>query len=84
MMMGVGFIFMLIFFIVLIGIPLLIVALVAGESRGSLFRSRPNPSPPVSSHPTPVEPTYVHKCPTCGRGVKTDWNVCPSCGANLN
>ena len=84
MMMGVGFIFMLLFLLVLIGIPLLIFALVARGNRGTLFRSRPNPSPPDNSRPAPVEPTFVRKCPTCGRGVKADWNVCPSCGAALS
>lgn len=84
MMMGVGFIFILLFFLVLVGIPLLIVALVARGNRGSLFQSRPTQGSPANFPPTPVEPTYVRKCPTCGRGVKTDWNICPSCGATLN
>lgn len=84
MMMGLGFIFMLLVVLVLIGIPLLIVGLVARGGQGSLFRSRPNPAPPPYSDPTPVEPTYVGKCPTCRRGVKKDWNVCPSCGAMLS
>jgi hypothetical protein len=83
-MMGVGFIFMLLFLLVLIGIPLLIIALVARGGRATLFRSRHNPSPPTNAPPAPVQPAYVRKCPTCGRGVKVDWNVCPSCGAALN
>ncbi len=84
MMMGAGFIFMLLFLLVLIGVPLLIIALVTRGGRDTLFRSRPDPNPPANSQIAPVEPTYVSKCPTCGRGVKAGWNVCPSCGATLN
>ena len=84
MMMGVGFIFMLLFLLVLIGIPLLIIALLARGGRSTLLRSKPNPLPPPNTPPAPVKPAYVGKCPTCGRGVKADWNVCPSCGAALN
>ena len=84
MMMGVGFIFMLLFLVLLIGVPLLLIALVARGGRANLFRSRSNPSSYTNSSPTPVEPAYIRKCPTCGRGVKADWNVCPSCGAALS
>ena len=84
MMMGVGIIFMLLFLVLLIGVPLLLIALVARGGRANLFRSRSNPSSHTNSSPTPVEPAYIRKCPTCGRGVKADWNVCPSCGAALS
>ncbi|MFQ5614960.1 MAG: hypothetical protein ACE5GO_00625 [Anaerolineales bacterium] len=82
---------MFLFFLLLIGVPLLIIALVTGGGLAALFRSRPRQSPPNTPPPAqstpfrgePVEPNYVRKCPTCGRGVKVDWNICPSCGAAL-
>ena len=27
--------------------------------------------------------TSTHACPSCGRGVQTDWKNCPYCGAAL-
>lgn len=82
MMMGVGLLFMVLVGLVVIGIPVLIIALVAGGGLAKLFRSQirqaePDHSPPL--HQTTVD----RKCPTCGRAVKQDWNVCPSCGAAL-
>lgn len=91
MMFGSGLIIIFLVVLVLIGIPLLIIALATGGGLAALFRSQPrqnpaNPSPPARSTPftsDPVDPNYVRKCTTCGRGVKADWNVCPSCGATL-
>lgn len=82
MMMG-GVLLVGLFLLILIGIPLLLVALVTGGGLASLFRSRPNTNPPNTLPPATNTPAYVGKCPTCGRGVKADWNVCPSCGAAL-
>ena len=28
-------------------------------------------------------PAPAHPCPSCGRGVQTDWKNCPYCGAVL-
>lgn len=92
MMMGGGFLVMFFVLLILIGVPLLLVALITGGGLTTLFRSRPHKNPPSTSPPVQstsfrgetVEPNYVRKCPTCGRGVKADWNVCPSCGATLN
>ncbi len=81
MMMGVGLLFMLLIGLVVIGVPLLIVALVAGGLPG-LLKSQPRQAGPQASPPAPV-PASARHCPTCGRGVKADWNVCPSCGAAL-
>ena len=83
MMMGGGLVVIFLFLVVLIGIPLLVITLVTGGGLAALFRSRPrqNPSNPPSQ--APAEPAYVRKCPTCRRGVKADWNICPSCGAAL-
>jgi hypothetical protein len=82
MMMGAGFLVMLLFLVILIGIPLLIIALILRGGAGALFK--PSPTSGISYPQTPSpEPGYVQKCPTCGRGVKVDWNVCPSCGAAL-
>ncbi len=82
MMMGAGILFMVLIGLLLIGLPLLIVALVFGGGLASLLRFRPQQleqAPPLPSRET----AYARKCPACGRGVKADWNVCPSCGAAL-
>ena len=82
MMMGTGILVMLLFLLILIGIPLLITALIFRGGLGTLFKPRSPSKLSDRQSPTP-EPGYVRKCPTCGRGVKADWNVCPSCGAAL-
>lgn len=92
MMFGGGLVIMFLVVMILIGIPLLIIALATGGGLAALFRSQPrqNPTnPPLSARSTPftsdpVDPNYVRKCPTCGRGVKDGWNICPSCGAALS
>lgn len=81
MMMGVGLLFMLLIGLLVIGVPLLLVAFVAGWLPGWLK----SPSrqidwqPPLASQ----APASARNCPTCGRSAKADWNVCPSCGAAL-
>lgn len=81
MMMGVGLLFMLVIGLVVIGVPVLIAALIAGGGGlAKLFK----PQTPESDHsPTPQKTIVDRKCPTCGRAVKADWNICPSCGAAL-
>lgn len=82
MMMGAGLLFMLVVGLVVIGVPVLIAALVAGGGLAALFKSRPRQ--PETDHTTSFhEPASERKCPTCGRAVRPDWNVCPSCGAAL-
>lgn len=85
MMMGAGLLFMLLIGLVVIGVPLLIAALIAGGGLATLFKSKPhqagtNSNSSASFHD---EPVAEHKCPTCGRDVRADWNICPSCGATL-
>ncbi len=81
-MFGVGLILVLFFLLLVVGVPLLILALVA---RGG-SRTSPAVRPPAASPGAPAAAAsgYVGKCRTCGRGVKADWNVCPSCGAALS
>lgn len=80
MMIGVGFIMML---LVVVGIPLLIIALIAGGGLAA-FSLRATDDRPESNPIAPaVPPPPTGRCPTCGRRVQTDWNVCPSCGAEL-
>lgn len=80
MMMGVGLFFMLVVGLVVIGVPVLIVALIAGGGLPKLFK----PQTPEPDHSPSLQKTTVdRKCPTCGRAVKSDWNICPACGAAL-
>ena len=82
MMMGIGVLFMALIGLIVIGVPLLIVALIAGGRLTALFKSGPRQVEtnfPVSS----PKPSTKRKCATCGRVGSPDWNVCPSCGAAL-
>jgi hypothetical protein len=78
MMMGIGLLFML----VVIGVPVLIVALVMGGGLAALFKSRPRQAGPDTHLPS-REPADERKCSTCGRAIRAGWNVCPTCGAAL-
>ena len=83
MMMGVGIIFILVIGLIVIGVPLLIIAMITGGRLASWFRSEPQQaSPPIASMPR-QEPDNMRTCPTCGRAAKPDWNICPTCGAAL-
>lgn len=80
MMMGAGLLFMLVVGLVVIGVPVLIVALIAGGGLAKLFK----PQTPETDHSPSLQKTAVdRKCPTCGRAVRPDWIICPSCGAAL-
>ncbi|MFV1858803.1 MAG: zinc ribbon domain-containing protein [Anaerolineales bacterium] len=83
MMIGAGLLVILLFLVVLIGVPLLIIALITRGGLAALFKTRP-PSTQSDAPSPSADSGYVRKCPTCGRGVKADWNVCPSCGAALH
>ncbi len=82
MMMGVGLLFMLVVGLVVIGIPVLIVVLIAGGGLAKLFQPQTRQTEPDHS-PSLPKAVAERKCPTCGRAVKPDWNLCPSCGAAL-
>jgi len=83
MMMGIGLLFMLVIGLVVIGVPVLIAALIAGGGGlATLFKSQPRQAG-TDSPPSFHESASERKCPTCGRAVRPDWNVCPSCGTAL-
>nr|MBI2905174.1 hypothetical protein [Chloroflexota bacterium] len=81
MMMGAGLLFMLLIGLVVIGVPLLIVALIAGGGLTALLRSLSSRPQSPASPPPPAAPARA--CPTCGREARPGWNVCPTCGAAL-
>jgi hypothetical protein len=82
MMMGAGLLVMLVVGLILIGGLVLIVALIAGGRQITLFKSQTHQM--ESDHsPSTHKPNVDHKCHACGRTVKLDWNICPSCGAAL-
>ena len=87
MMMGVGLLFMLLIGLVVIGLPVLIVVLIAGGGLAALLKSLSNGSQPPAAtapaSPADATPTPARKCSTCGREVRPGWKVCPSCGAAL-
>jgi Sec-independent protein translocase protein TatA len=83
MMMGIGLLFILVIGLVVIGVPVLIAALIAGGGGlATLFKPKTRQAEPDHSS-SPHEPPVDKKCPACGRTVRPDWNVCPSCGAAL-
>jgi hypothetical protein len=83
MMMGAGLLFMLLIGLVVIAIPVLIaVSIASGGGLAALFKSRNRQTEPDHSPPF-REPAGDRNCPACGRAVRPDWNVCPSCGAAL-
>ena len=83
MMMGAGALFMLMFALVVIGLPILILALVAGGGLSTWLNSISASSPPAVS--TTIRASApLRRCPACGREVQSDWKVCPSCGAALS
>ena len=83
MMMGAGLLFMLVIGLVVIGVPVLIAALIAGGGGlATLFKPKTRQAEPDHS-PSSHKPAVDLKCPACGRAVQSDWNACPSCGAAL-
>ena len=82
MMLGAGALFMLMFTVVIIGLPILIIALIAGGGWSTLLNAiSASPSPtPTTSNRASASP---RRCPTCGREVQPEWKVCPSCGVAL-
>lgn len=68
-MMGGAVLVMLFVLLLIVGVPLLAMALVAGGRLAS--RSRP---PAEESPPTALSKTALsaRRCPTCGRGVQSD------------
>ncbi len=80
MIMGGGALVMLFILLLIVGVPLLAIVLLAGGRLAS--KSRP---PAEGNRPTAPSATALsaRRCPTCERGVQPDWNVCPTCGAEL-
>ena len=82
MMMAGGLLIMLVIGLILIGVPVLIAAMMAGGGLTTLLKPRTQPAEP-ENFPSFYEPAGERKCPACGRTVRPDWNVCPSCGEAL-
>ena len=82
MMMGAGLLFMLVIGLIVIGLPVLIAAIIAGGGLTKLFKPR-NRQTETDHSPPFHEAAYERKCSACGRSVRPDWNICPSCGAAL-
>jgi hypothetical protein len=85
MMMGVGLLFMLLIGLVVIGLPVLIVVLIAGGGLAALLKSlssgsQPQPLP-RSTSPLARRP-HQRKCPTAGARFDRV-GMCASCGAAL-
>jgi hypothetical protein len=80
MMMGIGLLFMLVIGLVVIGVPVLIAALIAGGGLPKLFKPR---TPEPDHSPSLQKTTVDRKCPSCGRAAQPGWNICPACGAAL-
>jgi hypothetical protein len=86
MMFGFGFLMMLL----VIGLPLLLVVVLAGGLVGIIQKQNrptdnwrgPNSvaSKPVVA-PTPMLATTTRSCTHCGASLQSDWSHCPQCGA---
>jgi len=87
MMMGAGLLFMLLIPLVLIGLPVLIVVLIAGGGLAALLKSlsggAQSPAANAPTRPAGTTAAPARACPTCGREARPGWNVCPTCGAAL-
>ena len=89
MMLGFGLLMMLI----VIGLPILLVALVLGGGAGLFNNHLPNISASVPQNQTsgyaPIvrniqaTPTPSRFCSHCGAGLQSDWTHCPQCGAPI-
>ena len=77
MMVGGGALVILFGLLLIVGVPLLIVFLVANSRLASSGR------PPSEGRGLAPPQRPARRCPTCGRGVEPDWTVCPYCGAEL-
>ncbi|OGO67838.1 MAG: hypothetical protein A2Z37_08015 [Chloroflexi bacterium RBG_19FT_COMBO_62_14] len=82
MMMGVGLLMMLLFLLVLVGVPVLIIVWAAKGGLKALSRPRSQATGSEAQQPS-SRAIEARRCPTCGRPVQVGWNVCPSCGAAL-
>jgi hypothetical protein len=84
MMMGVGLLFMMVIGLVVIGVPILIVALIAGGGLGNISKQTSSGSQAqAASTAISYRPVRELDCPACGRSVQADWKICPSCGTAL-
>ncbi len=89
MMLGFGLIMML----VVIGLPILFIALVLGGGAGLMNNrahqiSAPIPHDQTSGYaPIVSNPQGTGKssrfCSHCGAGLESDWTHCPQCGAPI-
>ncbi len=80
MMMGFGLVFMLLIALLVIGLPVLLVALLAGGGLAAVLRPRPSHDPAPAP---PTAPAIARQCPTCGHDIRPGWQVCPFCGTAL-
>ncbi len=89
LMMGIGLLMLL----AIIGIPVLIVAALAGGSAGFLHPRNETPvmnQQPVSLNVNPiVQPDRStsgssRSCSHCGAALQAGWSHCPQCGAPIS
>ena len=71
---------MLLVLLLVVGVPVLIVALVLGGRLAPWSRLPAERNRPTAPAATALS---VRRCPTCERGVQPDWSVCPYCGKEL-
>ena len=87
MMLGLGWLMML----VVIGIPVLLVILIVAGAAGLLQNRAQSVSAPQSHAPvfqsTSITPSTANPsaryCSHCGAGLQSDWTHCPQCGAPI-
>jgi hypothetical protein len=89
MMLGMGFLMMLLVF----GLPILLVVLLVGvlagfwQNRNRLADIGQGPLPVTSSNQVVKQGqagmTPARYCSHCGAGLHADWSHCPQCGAPI-
>ena len=88
LMLVMGLLVMLLVF----GLPILLIAALAGGMSGLLHRQNRPTGVGQSAPPVVIDPlirseqavtTATDFCSHCGAGLQTGWNHCPQCGAPI-
>jgi hypothetical protein len=85
MMVGGGLmlLFGLLFMLMVIGLPIVLVVVVAGVWGLSVRRSGSVGTLPGYDRSVAPAASFARYCSHCGQGLQADWTNCPQCGATV-